>query len=166
MVDRIRRRTHFLLARDGATAVEFAFILIPMILLTLVVLEVALVMFDYHRAGEAMRTAVRAFEVGPAAALDDPLPITCGSDAACDTGRINAVLTEIQATFPKVQLDNLLIEYTESQLGIADAGGVVTPVITVSIVNLQHDFFILSTIVPLLPPHLNGVILSGIGYTL
>ena len=101
--DRTRRRTRFFLARDGATAVEFAYILPVLVVISLGLIEVSLIMFDYHRAGEAMRMAARAFVVDPAATsytLAD-LPFACPGDATCDTTRFDAVLAEIQATYPK-----------------------------------------------------------------
>ena len=153
MDDRTRRPARFLFSRDGATAVEFAYIMPVLVVLTLGLIEVALIVFDYHRAGEAMRAAVRAFEIGAAVtsytAAD--LPIACPGNAACDTARIDAVITQIQATFPEISATNLQVDYVASGLDVDAAASVVNPVITVSIVGLQHNFFILSTLVPGIP---------------
>ncbi len=149
---KLRRLTRFILARDGATAMEFAFIMPILFVLTIGLIEVGLMLFDFHRAGEAMRAAVRAFEVGPAAVSFDTLPMTCPGGANCDSARIIAVAADINAMFPQVvEENNLQITYDQSGLGIFDAGGVVTPVITVSIVNVQHDFFILNALIPGIP---------------
>ena len=151
MDDKTRRLAPFRAARDGATAIEFAFIFPILAVLTLGVLELALIVFDYHRAGEAMRSAVRAFEIDPAVTSFATLPMTCPGGAACDATRINAVIADINGTLPQVGLANLQITYDQSGLDVAATPGVVTPVITVSIIDLQHDFFILSAIVPGIP---------------
>ena len=148
MVDKACRPAKFLFARDGATAVEFAFILPILFVFTLGIIEMALIFFDYHRAGEAMRAAVRAFEIDPAITSYANLPMTCPGGADCDAGRINTVIADIQATFPQLAAANLKIDYTDSNIGIP---GVDTPLITVSIVNLQHDFLLLSTLIPGVP---------------
>ena len=151
MDDRARRVAAFRCASDGATAVEFAFILPIVIVLTFGLIELALILFDYHRAGEAMRKAVRAFEIGPAITSFATLPVTCPGGAACDAARINAVIADINVSLPQLNSENLQITYKDSGLDVTATDDVVTPVITVSIVNLQHDYLILSSIVPGVP---------------
>ncbi len=148
MVDSSQRFTKFLLARDGATAMEFAYILPILFAVTLGIIELSLILFDYHRAGEAMRAAVRAFEIDPAITSYSNLPMTCPGGADCNTARIDSVIADLQATFPQIAATNLRIDYRESNVGIP---GVDTPLITVSLVNLQHNFFILNSIIPGVP---------------
>ena len=45
--------------RDGAVAIEFAIVLPALLILSLAGLEFALIMFDYHNAGEATRRGAR-----------------------------------------------------------------------------------------------------------
>ena len=111
MADRTRRVVPFRLARDGATAIEFAFILPALVVFTVGLIEMALILFDYHRAGEATRQAVRAFEIGPAITSFANLPRTCDKDtsASCDAARIDAVIDGIKGSLPRLVKDNLRI---------------------------------------------------------
>ncbi len=141
----------FARGRRGAVAVEFAFILPVLLVLTMGLIEVSLLVFDYHRAGEAMRQAVRAIEIGPAITSYAILPVSCPGGGVCDVARFNAVLADIQAVIPDFGPDNLQITYSASGLDDAATPGVVTPFVTVSVVNLQHDLLILNSLVPGLP---------------
>ena len=151
---------------DGAVAIEFAFIVPVLILFTVGVLEFGLILFDYHRAGEATRRASRLTLIQtPLAELDtlrttDPAVnctaasgpiVTCNvtedSDANTNFG---AMLTAMQAIFPDIAATNVLVGYVAS--GIDDAGNpeVVTALVTVSLTGVSHTFVALG-IVPGVP---------------
>ncbi len=65
------------LRRDdrGETIIGFAFVLPALVLLSLAIFEFSLVMFDFHRAGEATRRAARLV------AISDPVADISGLSA-------------------------------------------------------------------------------------
>ncbi len=150
---------------DGAMAIEFAFIFPALILFTVGILEFGLILFDYHRAGEATRRASRlALIQDPIATLDDlrttavnctavsgPIIVTCNVTADSDAStNFGAMLTAMQAIFPDIAATNVLVGYVASGIDDADNAEVVTALVTVSLTGLSHTFVALG-IVPGLP---------------
>ena len=149
---------------DGAVAIEFAFIVPVLILFTVGILEFGLILFDYHRAGEATRRASRLTLIqNPIATLDDlrTNAVSCtaasGPIVACNVTEdsdantnFGAMLTAMQAIFPDIAATNVLVGYAAS--GIDDAGipDVVTALVTVSLTGVSHTFVALG-IVPGVP---------------
>ena len=144
--------------RRGAVAIEFAFILPGLVLLTLGLLELTLILFDYHRFSEASRAGLRtALIEAPVASLDNLNPdntITCtgsGASVSCSGGPVGSasswdtIVARVQRTAGDVEASNLRLSYTES--GVVDpneAPGTVTPTVTLSLIDLEHDFFFLN----------------------
>ncbi len=144
---------------DGTAAIEFAFILPIVIMFTAGLLEFSLVLFDYHRAGEATRRAIRqALIADPLATLDNiaTTDIVCdgGASLICTGGAVesgattsfNTILNAMQAIFPDIQSANLRITYSASGLDSAATPGIVTPIVTVSVINLTHNYIVLGVI--------------------
>lgn len=145
--------------RSGATAVEFAFIAPLLITMTLGAIEVALIIFDYHAANEATRRGARQAERDPAVASLANLrsaPIACSSSSGggvtCSTASVRAaqtftnVVNEVRAIAPWIGSDNVVVSYRDSGIVVDAAGTIVTPLVTVSLVNVRHDFITLKLI--------------------
>ncbi len=166
--------------RRGAVAIEFAFILPGLVLLTVGLLEIMFILFDYHRFNEASRAGVRtALIEAPVASLDNldlNNTITCtdsGAGVSCSGGPVGSasswdtIVARVQRTAVDVEASNLRLSYTES--GVTDPSevpGAVTPVVTLSLVDLEHDFFFLSYL-PGIPDTLTypDVTATGLGPT-
>ena len=152
---RLRRVRRLRRARSGATSVEFALLLPIILALSVGLVELGLIVFDYHRAGEAMRRAARMFEIGSALTSYASLPVECPGGSSCDGARINAVIEALKAGNFLPEPDNfsaanLKVSYALSGLDEPEKP-FVTPVVTVSIVGIEHKFAVLTGLMNLLP---------------
>jgi Flp pilus assembly protein TadG len=127
--------------RSGATAIEFVFIFPVLLVLTLGLLELTLILYDYHRAGEVMREAARTFVIDPPVTSFASMPLDCPTDADCDIAKMNAMVATIQNVMPDFVASNLEVAVEDSGLTDPANPGIVNPVVTVKIVGLQHNFF-------------------------
>ena len=143
----------------GAAAIEFAFVLPLLVGFTVAALEFGLILFDYQRAGEATRRGVRDLVINPPLATLDVLKtdgtVVCvggGAGVTCTGGNIDAsasdtfaVLYEkMRVVFSDIEPQNVSITYSAS--GIDVNPGVVTPVVTLNLTGMRHEFFILQII--------------------
>lgn len=137
--------------RSAATAIEFVFIFPVLLVLTFGLLELTLILYDYHRAGEAMRTAARTFVIDPPVTSFASMPLDCPTDADCDGAKLSAMVTTIQNIMPDFVASNLRVRVEDSGLTNPANPTIVNPVLTVNIVGLQHNFFLINKVVPGLP---------------
>ncbi len=150
---------------DGAVAIEFAFIVPVLILFTVGILEFGLILFDYHRAGEATRRASRlALIQAPLATLDTlrTTDLSCtassGGSVSCTDNTDNgtsdanfaAMIATMQAIFADIGNTNVQVGYAASGIDDADNAEVVTALVTVSLTGVSHTFVALG-IVPGVP---------------
>ncbi len=146
--------------RRGAAAVEFAFVAPVLFLLTLGMIELGMILFEYHRMGEAARSGARV------ALIEDPIPklidlsnkpnITCnGADdgsvscnvTVADSSSFTDVLTAMQNILPALKGSNVAISYIDSDITDAtELTGLVTPILTLSIEGYQYSYFFLDTV--------------------
>ncbi|MSP83616.1 MAG: pilus assembly protein [Alphaproteobacteria bacterium] len=157
---RIRR-----LARDrrGVEAVEFALIAPILVIVTVGVLELGLMVFDYHRAGEATRRGVRTAIINPpiasmsdlksgtincAGAADDS--ITCGASEMFGEASFPLIVQDMQGILPTIGSENIDVSYAPSGIASDDTPGMVTPLVTVTLVGYEHEFALLD-IIPGIP---------------
>ena len=151
---RLRRR-----CVRGSVAIEFAFILPLLLIFTIGVIEFGLILFDFHRAGEATRRALRLALINPpiSAALNNLTsgPIVCnggssgvscspGSTTATADATFNAIVASMQGVFPTIQATNVRVTYSDSGLDAGLPPGLVTPLITVSLTGVSRPYFILN----------------------
>lgn len=144
--------------RDGGVALEFAFIAPLLFTVTLGALEVVFIVSDYHAATEATRRGARQAITGtPVATLGnlDANAITCsgsGEAVSCSSGSVRSaesfaeIVGEIRATAPFVRPENVRVSYRASGVVVDGAGAFVTPLVTVSLVGVRHEFFALGLI--------------------
>ena len=141
--------------RRGATAVEFAFLLPILLMLTLGILELSLVLFDYHRLGEAARRGART------AVVDDPVPslanltggtitcqgggggVTCVGGAVASVTSFNNIVAAMQGVMPAIGAQNARVIYNDSGVTSADTPGIVTPTVTVQVIDFGHSYLFL-----------------------
>ena len=108
----------------GGVAIEFAFVFPLLLAFTIAVLEFGIILFDYHRAGEATRRGVRDLVINPPLAALDALvnngSVVCiGSDASvsCTGGAVDgdaattfaALVARMQDVFSTVAPQNVSI---------------------------------------------------------
>ena len=146
------------LARDrrGVEAIEFAFIGPVLLMLTLGVLEISIAMFQYHRASEATRTGARVAVIqSPITAVDDLKntsitctgaggAVTCVGAAVTSAASFTAVLAAMQVSLPDLISSNVVVSYAPSTVFADDTTGLVTPLVTVRIVNYTYDLIVLN----------------------
>ena len=157
----IKRLLPFRLFTDtgGESLIGFGILLPMLLLVSFGALEMALVAFDFHRAGEATRRAARiaviadpvididAFVAGTTATCTGTgTGVSCTGAAAATPATFSQIVTDMQSVFPAIQPQNIQLVYSDSGLGDATTPGGIIPLITVRLVNLQRPFLMLSGI--------------------
>jgi len=142
-------------------AIEFAFIFPALIAFTIGILEFGLILFDFHRAGEATRRAGRlAIIQEPLGSMDSlrsasfSCTATSGPVVACTTVTVDgdadtnfgAMLTAMQAVFPDIAAANVQVGYAASGIDAAATPELVTALVTVSLTGVTHTFVALGII--------------------
>ena len=152
------------LARDrgGATAVEFALILMALIMLSLGILEFTLLMFDFLRADEATRRGARLAAISePVGNLDNlaSADVRCtwsGGAASCVGGVVanpatfDRVVAAMRQVYPDLTAGNVQITYRASGVGLAEAGGY-KPYVEVSLTGFKRSFYVLQAVAGIAP---------------
>ena len=149
--------------RNGATMVDFAFLLPVMLVFTFGIIDLTLFLFDYHRAGEATRQGTRTATIAPTIInVDDLTPgakatctssggaVSCGGYATPDSASFARVLTQMQFIQPYVAENNVVIDYELSDVGDPTTPGGALPLVTVSLVNMPFDLTMMKAL-PLMP---------------
>lgn len=144
--------------RRGVEAIEFAMIAPVLLVMTIGALEIGILMFEYHRAAEATRSGARIAVIeDPIATVEDLKTagitctgaggaVNCAGGAVILAGAFTAVLNEMRVTLPDLASENIQVLYEPSTVLADDTSGLVTPLITVRIVNYTYDLSILSFI--------------------
>ncbi len=143
--------------RGGAAAVEFALIAPVLFLLTLGMIEVGMILLEWHRVGEAARGGARVALIGdPIAELAalsttdiscqgaNDGSMTCTGASTSTSTAFASVLTTMQDIAPNLVGSNIAIDYTDS--GATNVSGLVTPLLSLSVSNYQYEFFFLQTV--------------------
>ena len=141
----------------GAFTIEFGITMPTLMLLSLGLMEFSLVGFDFQRASEASRRAVRL------AVISSPVPntanlleggtIVCtssGGTVSCDGGspstdadaQFQILVATMQEAYPAIQEEHLRLTYESTDVGDVDDVGGIIPLVTVEIIGLEHDFIV------------------------
>ena len=154
------RRLARRLSRDsrGMAAVEFALVMPIAILLTAGIFEFVLFMYDFQAATDATRQGVRVAIIQPAAAdisgLKDTT-ISCtfaggssncsGADESGDADTtFVAILAAMQQSMDNVTDANIRLVYSWADVDDpAKTPGIVTPLVTVELIDMEHELFLL-----------------------
>lgn len=167
----------------GESLIGFALVAPILIMLSLAILEFSLVVFDYHRAGEATRRAARL------AAISTPVAdvsgfaagstiqcssagggVSCGGIDAADPAAFDAIIDEMRQVLPIIGPENLEVTYSDSGLGDPTTPGGIIPLVSVRLVGLDHPFLLLGGFPGIssgvtFPPFLTNQLGTGLGPT-
>ncbi len=157
----IKRLYAFPRCREGNVAVEFAFVLPALLILSLAGLEFALIMFDYHNASEATRRGARGAIIEPPMISlanittsgitctykgDSTTPTCTGVTAASDaTATFKKIAAAMAAMVPQAKNTSdvtLTVTYRDSTITDGASTNIYTPAITVRMTGLGYDFFL------------------------
>ena len=167
---------HFIRDQGGASAAEFAIILLLLMILTFGVMDMGYALWQWNNAEKAGQFGARlaaistplapglaTYECGTAATTaGQPCSqggnnfgiVTCtgtvtGTDCTGSYGVSQAeaarLLARMQTIFPRIQAENLIVEYQDLQLAFDGRGSPVASV-TVRIVNVNFEFLILNAL--------------------
>jgi Flp pilus assembly protein TadG len=126
----------------AAIAVEFALLFPIVIFFVLSLFEFGLIIYDYHLISEATRRGARYVVVKEG--VDEPLLSLTGllaadktcTGAGCNSTPFGTMLTDMQIILPDLVASNVTLTYSNTGL---TSGDLVTPRVTVEIVNYQHS---------------------------
>lgn len=152
----------------GAATIEYALIAPLLIMLTFGIAEFSLIFWQWNAAEKAthlgarlaatrgpimlgvpdcgVATAVRAGTNCRDVAGSDNWVVTCDGaapSASCDAAQMAAIVTDMRAIFPRIQLENVIIEFRGVGLGFVGRGSPV-PAISVSLQNLTYEYVALA----------------------
>lgn len=161
-INRLRR------CDEGAAAIEYALVAPLLIMLTFGVAEFSLIFWQWNAAEKAthlgarlaatrgpvligvpdcgVATAVRAGTNCRDVAGSDSWVVTCDGSApgaSCDAAQMAAIVADMAAIFPRIQLANVIFEFRGVGLGFVGRGSPV-PAISVSLQNLTYDYVALA----------------------
>lgn len=166
-------------SRDGSAGVEFGLVMPLAIVLSVGIIEFAVLGVHFSMTGEAVRRGTREAVIAPALADLSVLTvagqkITCtgttGGSVSCVGGVVDfanfatfgKVVAEMKVFDPKIVAENIELEYRYSSLGDPSLPNGVKPFVTVRLRNYKHSF-IMAAIVPGVP---NQVTLPDFAVTL
>lgn len=145
---------------DGAAAAEFGIITPILILLTAIFLEIVFMTVAYIQVGEAARRGSREAIIREQIANLDGLSegtvvecrrtsgtVTCTNASVKHGETYDAVLQVMQDMLPNLHASNVRVEYRHGGIGDPDALNGIIPMITVRIINYEHEF-ILAGLIP------------------
>ena len=142
-------------------AVEFAYIAPLLVVFSAGLLELAIIMFDYHTATEATRRGIRTAltNAEPVVSLSDltSAGITCSGTVnavQCVGGQLqsassfDAIVASMKALENlAIGNENVRVAYSLSGLDAppepGDTIAILTPLVTVSVVGLEHEFLLI-----------------------
>jgi len=129
---------------DGATAVEFAFILPVLLLISFGILEFIAVFFQNHKINEATRIIARNLSVS--APLVSEATLLADNTHQCTAATcpgISAIITDAQALLPDLTAADVEISYEIKDLGGIGYSVGYKPLIIVNLTAQTYDFIVL-----------------------
>lgn len=161
---------------EGATAVEFSLVCLPLLLITIGIIEYAFALFQWNTAEKATQFGVRRAVVSNPVATgvntftgktntnaygDVPMPDFAGSSVVCDGATLtcsngftfdavahNRIVSRMQDIFPRITAANVVVEYLPIGLGFVGRCGAL-PSVTVRLQNMSYDFIALDSLLSL-----------------
>lgn len=160
---------------SGAAMVEFTVVMMLLLVLTFGIVDFGNALFQWNSAEKATQVGVRAATISDPVALElatfdcadgadivlgtpcrnggTPFgPIVCrGATATCDGGytysaaAFSLILAPMQQMFPRLQPENVVVEYVDVRLGFAGRQGPV-PEIRVRLTGLTFDYVFLGSL--------------------
>jgi hypothetical protein len=149
MIGRWRRE------EDGAATTEFGILAPVLVLLTAIFLEIVFMTVAYIQVGEAARRGSREAiireQIPNLSGLTEGTAITCKrteGTVTCTNASVlhgetyDQVLGVMQQILPNLEASNVRIEYRHGGIGDPDALNGIIPMITVRIINYEHEFLL------------------------
>ncbi|MDH3239081.1 MAG: pilus assembly protein [Alphaproteobacteria bacterium] len=161
---------------EGATALEFALVCVPLLILTLGIIEFAFALFQWNTAEKATQLGVRRAVVSAPVATglntfngktnsneygDEPMPdfanspVICnGATSTCSNGFTYSsaahgrIVARMRSIFPRIAANNVVVEYQPMGLGFVGRCGAV-PSVTVRLQNMSYDFMVIDSLLNL-----------------
>jgi hypothetical protein len=161
---------------EGAAALEFALVCVPMLLITIGIIEFAFALYQWNAAEKATQFGARRAVVSTPVAAgintfngktnanefgDEPMPdfansaVVCnGATSQCSNGytfvaaSLNRIVSRMQDIFPRVRAANVVVEYQPIGLGFVGRCGAV-PSVTVRLQNMTYDFMVIDSLLSL-----------------
>lgn len=138
------RLIKFIRCSRGATAVEFAFIMPLLLLISFGVMEFSGLFFQYHKVNEATRVIARNLATTAPLVSEATLIAntthTCTTDTCTD---MTVALAGTSAMLPNLTSNDIEITYEVKDIGNVGYSGGFKPMITVKLTNLAHSFVVL-----------------------
>ena len=162
---------------EGAAAVEFALVCVPLLVITIGIMEFAFALYQWNSAEKATQFGVRMAVVSTPVASglnnfdgknngneygDEPMPgfapssVICdGATTSCNNGYTflssvhNRVVTRMQQIFPRITAANVVVEYLPISLGFVGRPCGPVPSVTVRLQNMTFDFIVIDGILTL-----------------
>ncbi len=139
---------------EGAVAIEYAFVLPVLLVVSMAALDGSLLMHEMHNGTEATRRGAREALLQQQTLVDEAsvvgATIACtydGSTVTCSGGTVKAdaddifddILAVMQTALPKLKVENVTVTYRDTGLS---NGAVVTPTVTVSIDGFTYNLIV------------------------
>lgn len=140
----------------ASTAVEFAMILPIILLMTLGTIETATVLFEIHKLNDAARRIARAAIIQPAipkisdlqagavVCIGQGASVSCGGASIAHPASFASLLAEGRVLVPNLKAENVRLIYEDSGTVQMVSGEIVTPSVTVELMGVTFESFILS----------------------
>lgn len=152
--------------RRGAVAVEFAFLFPIAAAFTFGLIEFSLILFDYHRLGEATRRGARAAiivdAIGDLQDLDSTdirctgsgstpsdYNVSCTGGSTKVAASFQTVVQSMQAIKPDLVGKQVIVTYRDTGVtggAGSSSPGLITPLVTVEITGYTYTYLIMSQV--------------------
>lgn len=128
----------------GATAVEFAFVMPMLLVISFAIIEFIIVFMEYHKANEATRIIAR--NLSRSAPLVSEATLVAANTYTCTTATcagIGTMIADAQQLLPNLTATDVEISYEVKDLGNIGYSVGFKPLIIVKLTSLNHNFIIL-----------------------
>lgn len=167
---------NLLKSTTGGMTLEFALVCIPLLLITVGIMEYAFALFQWNTAEKATQFGVRTATVSHPVAEgldsfngksgsnewgDKPMapfantPVVCnGATTQCSNGFTfsasahNRIVDKMRELYPRIAVNNVVVEYRPVGLGFVGRCGAV-PSVTVRLQNMSYDFVLIDSLLSL-----------------
>ncbi|WP_135077214.1 TadE/TadG family type IV pilus assembly protein [Terasakiella sp. SH-1] len=149
-------KRHMLRDENGAMVPAFALLLPFLVLISLGVVEVSTLLFEWHRTGEATRRATRhiaieqpvadlsAFQRGSVVncSANAGAVVSCSSGTGANVGAFATMLDLMQAIQPAILPEHVRIIYSDSGLGDPTTPGGIIPLVKLEVSGLTRPLMV------------------------
>ena len=170
----LRRLRYLWTCHRGATAVEFALVCAPLLLVTIGIMEFSFALYQWNAAEKSTQMGVRIAVVSNPVARgltaddgkdasnnfgDEPMPDFFGSPVVCSGGTASCsggytfdpaahdrIVNKMRQIFGRVGTANVVVEYRAASLGFVGKPCGPVPSVTVRLQDMAFDFFVIDAL--------------------